>query len=255
MARRGTRTLAPPQGGILSPLLSNIALSVLDEHFAEARAKLTPRARETRRRKGLANYRLIRCADDFVVLVAGTRVHAESLRDESAAVLGTMGLSLSDEKTRIAHIDEGFDFLGYRIQRQQRPHLDHQPQDLDPSRITRKLPKTVTSNWILDYAGPAVRPAVLAAAMVVSCLAMGCGNAENQALSLSLSSGERISGTADATCAVPGKTRGAVEFALFATESPYLLNVHSRLYRGPGTYALSPGAVMVTYDESSGRPV
>lgn len=118
-AERDTNT-GTPQGGILSPLLSNIALSVLDEHFAEAWAKVTPRARETRRRQGLANYRLIRYADDFAVLVAGTRVQAESLRDESAAVLGTMGLSLSDEKTRIAHIDEGFDFLGYRIQRQQK---------------------------------------------------------------------------------------------------------------------------------------
>ena len=98
MARRGTRTLAPPQGGILSPLLSNIALSVLDEHFAEAWAKVTPRARETRRRKGLANYRLIRYADDFVVLVAGTRVHAESLRDESAAVLGTMSAPLLEKR-------------------------------------------------------------------------------------------------------------------------------------------------------------
>src|SRR5262249_5724462 len=106
-AERDTNT-GTPQGGILSPLLSNIALSVLDEPFAEAWAKVTPRACETRRRKGLANYRLIRYADDFVVLVAGTRVHAESLRGESAAVLGTMGLSLSDEKTRIAHIDEGF---------------------------------------------------------------------------------------------------------------------------------------------------
>ncbi|HVH30992.1 MAG TPA: reverse transcriptase domain-containing protein, partial [bacterium] len=91
-AERDTNT-GTPQGGILSPLLSNIALSVLDEHFAEAWAKVTPRARETRRRQGLANYRLIRYADDFVVLVAGTRVQAESLRDESAAVLGTMGLS------------------------------------------------------------------------------------------------------------------------------------------------------------------
>ena len=61
-----------PQGGILSPLLANIALSVLDEHFAEPgrpRCATTYR-RGKRRRKGLANYRLVRYADDFVVLVA-----------------------------------------------------------------------------------------------------------------------------------------------------------------------------------------
>jgi len=107
-----------PQGGILSPLLSNIALSVLDEHFAEAWAGFGPgHARQTRRKKGLANYRLVRYADDWVVLVAGTHADAEVLRNQAAAVLAPMGLSLSEEKTRIVHIDEGFDFLGRRIQR------------------------------------------------------------------------------------------------------------------------------------------
>ena len=52
------------------------------------------------------------------MLVAGTRAHAEALRDEVAAVLAPMGLRLSAEKTRIAHIDAGFDFLGFRIVRQ-----------------------------------------------------------------------------------------------------------------------------------------
>jgi RNA-directed DNA polymerase len=107
-----------PQGGILSPLLSNLALSVLDEHFVAAwESFATDHARRARRSKGLANYRLVRYADDWLVLVAGDRSHAEALRDEAAAVLATMGLRLSLEKTRIAHIDEGFDFLGRRIQR------------------------------------------------------------------------------------------------------------------------------------------
>jgi RNA-directed DNA polymerase len=107
-----------PQGGILSPLLSNIALSVLDEHFAEAWQSMgDSHAREYRRRKGLANYRLVRFADDFVVLVAGDRSDAERLREEAARVLLPMGLRLSQEKTLIAHIDEGFVFLGMRIQR------------------------------------------------------------------------------------------------------------------------------------------
>ena len=52
-----------------------------------------------------------------MVLVAGTKAHAEGLRDEVAAVLSPMGLRLSEEKTDVVHIDEGFDFLGLRIQR------------------------------------------------------------------------------------------------------------------------------------------
>ena len=108
-----------PQGGILSPLLSNVALSVLDEHFAQAWAHMgqTSSARQQRRLKGLATYRLVRYADDFVVLVAGTREHAEALREEVAVALRPMGLRLSEAKTKIAHIDEGFDFLGFRIRR------------------------------------------------------------------------------------------------------------------------------------------
>jgi RNA-directed DNA polymerase len=107
-----------PQGGILSPLLSNIALSILDDHFAKAWQVMgDSHAREYRRRKGLANYRLVRYADDFVVLVAGDRSDVDRLREETAGVLLPMGLRLSQEKTLIAHIDEGFNFLGMRIQR------------------------------------------------------------------------------------------------------------------------------------------
>jgi RNA-directed DNA polymerase len=107
-----------PQGGILSPLLANIALSVLDEHFARKWEALGPSwTRAKRRRAGEPVMKLIRYADDFVVMVAGTRDDAEALRDEVSAVLAPMGLRLSEAKTRICHIDEGFDFLGWHIQR------------------------------------------------------------------------------------------------------------------------------------------
>jgi RNA-directed DNA polymerase len=111
-AMRDTIT-GTPQGGILSPLLANIALGVLDEHLAGRQT--TTRAQ---RRRGQPSIRLIRYADDWVVLVRGTRTHAETLRDETATALAPMGLRLSAAKTRICHIDEGFDFLGFRIQRQ-----------------------------------------------------------------------------------------------------------------------------------------
>src|SRR5215213_5284911 len=109
-----------PQGGILSPLLSNLALSVLDEHIVEHGQGGAPSwVRQQRRHQGLPNYRIVRYADDFVVLVAGTRQHAEALREQVAAALATLGLRLSPEKTTICHLDEGFEFLGWRIQRHQ----------------------------------------------------------------------------------------------------------------------------------------
>lgn len=109
-----------PQGGILSPLLANIALSVLDDQFHgywQRTAMSTESRRQKRRIKGLPNWRLVRYADDFVILVAGTRADAELLREQVAAVLALMGLRLSPAKTAVVHIDEGFDFLGFRIQR------------------------------------------------------------------------------------------------------------------------------------------
>jgi hypothetical protein len=47
----------------------------------------------------------------LVLVVSGTRAQTEALREEVAAVLAQVGLRLSEQKTRIAHIDEGFDFL------------------------------------------------------------------------------------------------------------------------------------------------
>ena len=70
--REETRT-GTPQGGILSPLMANIALSVLDDHFDQKwRQEMgTPYQRKKRRRRGQGNYQLIRYADDFVLMVTG----------------------------------------------------------------------------------------------------------------------------------------------------------------------------------------
>ena len=103
-------------------MLANVALSVLDEHLAEAWQANSGGTyqRTKRRRAGLANFRIVRYADDFVVLVAGTQAHAEALREDVATVLAPMGLRLSEAKTKVCHIREGFDFLGFRIQRRRK---------------------------------------------------------------------------------------------------------------------------------------
>jgi RNA-directed DNA polymerase len=114
---RGSDT-GTPQGGIISPLLANIALSVLDEHFcAKWDAHGTSQRRDAHRKRGGATYRIIRYADDFVIMVAGTKAHADALWDEVAEVIAPLGLQISAAKSRVCHLDEGFDFLGFRIQR------------------------------------------------------------------------------------------------------------------------------------------
>jgi RNA-directed DNA polymerase len=122
MTEFGNREETPvgtPQGGILSPLLANIALSELDDHFDQQwRQEMgTGWQRRKRRNHGLGNWRLVRYCDDFVLVVAGERHHAEALREEVSVVLAPLGLRLAPEKTRVVHIDEGFAFLGFDIRR------------------------------------------------------------------------------------------------------------------------------------------
>jgi RNA-directed DNA polymerase len=109
-----------PQGGILSPLLANIALDALDQHvhrpWRPGGPMSTSMRRQTRRKKGLPNWRIVRYADDFVILVHGTERDAHALREDVTEALAPMGLRLSQSKTSVRHLADGFDFLGFHIQ-------------------------------------------------------------------------------------------------------------------------------------------
>ncbi|GEL16583.1 group II intron reverse transcriptase/maturase [Pseudonocardia asaccharolytica DSM 44247 = NBRC 16224] len=119
-----TTMTGTPQGGILSPLLANIALSALDEALMEPwkpGGTMSTRGRRAhRRRYRRPNWRIVRYADDFVVLVDSTGDGASDdvarLREEITDILRPLGLRLSPAKTQIVHMSEGFDFLGFHIQ-------------------------------------------------------------------------------------------------------------------------------------------
>jgi group II intron reverse transcriptase/maturase len=88
-----------PQGGVASPLWSNIFLTPFDHAMTGA------------------GYRLTRWADDFVV-VCRTRQEAEAALALAEEFLrDRLGVSLHPEKTRIVHVDLGFEFLGYKVKR------------------------------------------------------------------------------------------------------------------------------------------
>lgn len=133
LGRLADTTEGTPQGGILSPLLANIALSVLDEYFhtpwLAGGEMSTSGKRAARVRRGAPVWRLVRYADDFVVLVRGdaNREHAQQAKEEAARVLATVGLRLSQDKTHIRHLREGFDFLGQHLvwRRKQGSHKWH----------------------------------------------------------------------------------------------------------------------------------
>ena len=91
-----------PQGGIASPLLANIALSALDRRYAGGLAEMSRYARLTAkylRPRGLPTYRLVRFADDLVVLVKGTREQAEAVLGGLSERVASIGLRLKPEKT------------------------------------------------------------------------------------------------------------------------------------------------------------
>jgi group II intron reverse transcriptase/maturase len=119
-----------PQGGIVSPLLANIALSVIEEkyerwvnHQKKLRARRTcdgieaaMRVRMSDRKAGRPVFFPIRYADDCVVLISGTYEDAAKEKESLARYLKeTAKLDLSEEKTRITATDKGFEFLGHRI--------------------------------------------------------------------------------------------------------------------------------------------
>jgi RNA-directed DNA polymerase len=96
-------------------LAANIYLNRLDAYFLR-KYGWNVHQRRYRLEKGMASLRLVRFADDFVILVKGTREHAEALKEETAEVLRKdLRMELSLEKTRITPVTEGFDFLGHHI--------------------------------------------------------------------------------------------------------------------------------------------
>ena len=90
-----------PQGGVVSPLLSNILLTPFDREM---------------RRKG---YQLTRYADDWVV-TCKTAAEARAAIEAALQILKQLGVELHPQKTRIVHVQQGFEFLGYKIKRGQK---------------------------------------------------------------------------------------------------------------------------------------
>jgi RNA-directed DNA polymerase len=96
-----------PQGGVISPLLANVALDGLEDLLKKA----VPGPYKQRTLLGFARY-----ADDFVV-VAPAKEHLERVLPLIRTWLAERGLQTNEEKTRIVHIDDGFNFLGFNFRR------------------------------------------------------------------------------------------------------------------------------------------
>ncbi len=114
-----------PQGGVCSPLLSNIGLHGLEEMIKSLNKKLG----------------IIRYADDFII-TAKTKDELEECIPEIKLWLSNSGLELNTEKTKVVNIDEGFNFLGFNV-RQYNGKLLIKPQKEKVLSFCKKIGKTI----------------------------------------------------------------------------------------------------------------
>jgi len=101
-----------PQGGIISPTLANVTLNGLE---SELLAYLGSKYGKTKGERLKVN--VIRYADDFVITGNSRELLENEVRPWIEAFLAQRGLRLSPEKTRVVHIDDGFDFLGWSFRK------------------------------------------------------------------------------------------------------------------------------------------
>ena len=101
-----------PQGGIISPTLANLALDGLEEILAQKFKIRSPGGKYHNFKVNLTRY-----ADDFIITAASKAVIEDEILPLVRDFLVKRGLVLSEEKTKITHIDDGFDFLGFNIRK------------------------------------------------------------------------------------------------------------------------------------------
>jgi len=103
-----------PQGGTLSPMLANVALTALDNYcYKEYGYKYW----DNKKKKRVKCNPIVRYADDFVIMCKSEQEAIDIKEKIAMFLMDNVGLELSDEKTRITHISEGFNFLGFNIRK------------------------------------------------------------------------------------------------------------------------------------------
>ena len=159
-----------PQGGVISPLLSNIMLNEFDQ-WLDAKY-LSRKVRKNRRywnrtikeqrpiairenRQWMPAVAYCRYADDFMVIVKGNRAQAEQICKECQMFLeGELKLTLNMEKTHITHVNDGFTFLGHRIIRKRGPRGTMRTVTTIPKdkfkNFARKLVKELSGNYSVN---------------------------------------------------------------------------------------------------------
>lgn len=139
--------LGTPQGGVISPILANIALDGMENLILDKYPKM--------------KVHFIRYADDFVV-TSPTKEIAEDIKTLISSFLAQRGLTLSESKTKITNIKDGFDFLGYNI-RKYKGVLLMKPSKESVKRITQKIGDVIhkAASWNQEQLIQALNPIII----------------------------------------------------------------------------------------------
>ncbi|MFV0340780.1 MAG: group II intron reverse transcriptase/maturase [Parachlamydiaceae bacterium] len=129
-----------PQGGIISPTLANMALDGLQKILSD---KYKRRSIKGKLYSPMVN--LIRYADDFIITSENREVLETEIKPLVAEFLAERGLTLSEEKTMITNINDGFDFLGFNIRKFKNQILT-KPSKPAQKRFLAKVRTTIKSN-------------------------------------------------------------------------------------------------------------
>ncbi|NPE31773.1 group II intron reverse transcriptase/maturase [Methanococcoides sp. SA1] len=148
-----------PQGGIISPILANMTLDGIENMLVDKYHRVKS-GNINARQQAKHKVNFVRYADDFIVTTK-TKEIAEEVKELIKNFLTDKGLELSDEKTKITHIDNGFDFLGWNF-RKYKGKLLIKPSKKSIKKFTEKISntikdgKTVTQETLIDKLNPII---------------------------------------------------------------------------------------------------
>lgn len=143
-----------PQGGIISPVLANLALDGLQSKLAG----LFRTVRDARAAK--VNY--VRYADDFIITGSSRELLEEKVKPLVQEFMRERGLELSEKKTSITHVNDGFDFLGWTTRWQggmllTKPARKNVKNFLEKVRVTLRQMRTARQEDVIDRLNPVIR--------------------------------------------------------------------------------------------------
>jgi len=147
-----------PQGGIISPTLANITLDGLEKLLAEH----FPREKWKDGKRWTPKVNLVRYADDFIITGDSKELLENEVRPLVEEFLKERGLALSADKTRITHIDEGFDFLGQNLRKYDgkplvKPSKKNTHAFLEKVREIIDTNKSISQTLLIGLLNPVIR--------------------------------------------------------------------------------------------------